>query len=217
VLVVNAAATSERALKLVMDDRKLGASVMAPVGCDSESIAEVSTQDGIAEGVPSITELVSSKLVSERAGAGVIEVRRVLDGRSSITDEVGVSKVVSIFADAGADISDQSSELVMIDGNEVTSATSVGRGPTSPIELFVIAEETSGMIKLGDDDPATSAMSLVGKDPRSVVVLSIYAIAEEASCKTDVADSDPAASATSLVGKDPRSTLELSTIDAIVE
>lgn len=50
-LVVNAAATSERALKLVMDDGKLGASVMAPVGCDSDSIPELPTKDGMAEDV----------------------------------------------------------------------------------------------------------------------------------------------------------------------
>lgn len=221
-LAVNEAGTSDKASKLVMEDDKSGVSVTALVSCDSDSIAELPTKDGMAEDASSTTELVSRKLVSGRSGAGVIKPRDsdvVLDGMSFIESGIeAVLSVASMFVDAETGISDQASELIVIDSNEVTSATSlVGRGLMSKTELFVIAEETSGTIKVVDDDPATPATSLVGKDPRSVVELSTYAMAEEVSCKTDVADSDPAESKISLVGRDPRSILELSAIDAIVE
>lgn len=182
-----------------MDD---GKSTRALVGCESELTSELSIRDGIAEESSSMIEL---KLVWERSGAGVIELKKsemVLDGRSSTTEVTEVSRVVSMFVDAEADASDKESELYVIDGSEAASVTSlVGRDPSLTLELSIvsIAEEASKMMVGADGDPVASATSPEGSDPRLAVELSTYTI-EDASCITDVA-SDPTESTKSLVGR----------------
>lgn len=80
-----------------------------------------------------------------------------------------------MFVDAETGISDQASELVVIDGNSAASATSlVGRDSRSTLELFIdiIAEETSCMVDVIDRDPVASTISLVGRDSGPTLELS---------------------------------------------
>lgn len=183
---------------------------MELVSCGSGPIAELSTRDGIVEEASSIIEPVLGSLTSGRSGAEVIEFRgseMVLDGRSLVTAEVEeVSGIASKFVDAEAGISDKASELVVMDGKSVASATSlVGRGSRLTVELSIdiIAEGSSEMMDVIDDDPATSATSLVGRGSMLTAELLTYAIAEGASCMVEVADKGSALFKMSLVGRDP--------------
>jgi hypothetical protein len=122
---------SEGISKLDVMDGSCAISSRALEVTDSGSMIELSTTDVIKDEASWMIETLSTELMAEISGAVVTEERIssvVMDGISLVAANTDVaSSVGAALVEKGTEMSDRSSELIVVDGNSVASwATLVG-------------------------------------------------------------------------------------------